>query len=176
MYDKPRVQLFIIVGHKCNYSVDDIDKLVNEYTRVDILLVNKNKQFFYEYMTKKGFSSAIHIHVCYDSVEKHINQLIDLDCDFYAVSTNKKDFPAGFVADLDKYLDKADRYLMMIKPKDNTLSGMVINTLLSRYLCHNGKEQSIQEKCEIHLLNHDNSQMFFQNIDDFYKKLALKDE
>src|SRR5579859_8149050 len=117
-YDKPKIQLFIIVDHGCDYSIEEIDKLTEEYSRIDLLLINKNKEFFYQYMTKKGFSSAIHIHVCHNTVEFHLNELIDLDYDFYAVSTSKKDFPAGFVNDLDKYLDKADRYLMLIKPTE----------------------------------------------------------
>lgn len=170
----PKVQFFILADHPIDYSIDEIQTLSNEYNRIDILLLNPNKERICQYLTRVSCWTNVYIHICYSTIASHLNQLIDLDCNFYCVSTSKKDFPTGFVHDLDEYLMDDKRYLMLIKPSKEW-SGMVVNTLLSRYLCHFG-QQSIQEKITIHLINHEKTEMFFESVDDFYKKAALAHE
>ncbi len=134
-----------------------------QYSATDVVYMGNERDLL------KQFGGLLHkngvfLHSCKDESRQSLNYLIREDCNYYTVYSDADNFPHEIPRSIDRYVD-GGKFVMLVKPTEGR-NGLLCNTTLSTYLCHDGF-QSIDEKIDIYCANQDCSSYVFSSIDAF---------
>jgi hypothetical protein len=164
----PRVQLFVIVdNNESTWKVLDNPKL-SEYFAVEICYTDRVTAGDFLSRNKLLLQNEnVRIHYCFNSIEFHINQLVNKESMYYIV-VSERDFvlPWNFLERLDGFINEDLKVMMGILTDSPTYNGCLIPTILHRVFDGFGS-QSMVEKIRIDSQNQDYTDYVFSSLEEF---------